>query len=327
MPGSPPMEKGTPFDLASLTKPLATTLSIMKLFDQGAVHLDQTLGDLLQVPVPPDKAAITLRHLLSHCSGFRDWVPFYLELVSEKPAKRKFFLRDRLLKIPLDYTPGTQSLYSDLGFMVLEWVIEKITGVSLPRFLKQRFLEPLSLEKALFFGNTDSKRKKMEFAATEDCPWRKRMLQGEVHDENAWALGGYSGHAGIFGTADGVYGVANLLREHFYGFRDDYLQPKTVRAFFQKQSLAPGSTWALGWDTPSLTGSSAGRCFSPDSVGHLGFTGTSLWMDLKNDVTVVFLTNRIHPTRKNTAIRAFRPRLHNVVMEQLGIDPLSVRNP
>ena len=319
-----PMEKDTPFDLASLTKPLCTTLSIMKLFDQGAVHPDQALGDLLQIPVPPDKATITLRCLLTHCAGFSDWAPLYLELSGHKQQERKSLLREGLLKMPLKYLPGRRTVYSDLGFMILEWVIEKNAGVSLPRFLNKHFFEPLSLEKSLFFGTTDPLKNKIEFAATEDCAWRKRILQGEVHDENAWAVGGYSGHAGIFGTADGVYRLANLLREHFYGLRDDYFQPKTVRTFFEKQHLVPGSTWALGWDTPSPVGSSAGSYFSPDSVGHLGFTGTSLWMDLYHDVTVVFLTNRIHPSRQNTAIKAFRPRLHTLVMEQLGLNPSAV---
>ena len=313
------MEKGTPFDLASLTKPLATALSIMKLFDQGAVHLDQTLGDLLQTSVPSDKRAITLRHLMSHCAGFPGWLPLYLELAKEPPQHRRPLLRETLLKMPLAYPTGKRTLYSDLGFMILEWIIEKTAGVPLPRFLRKHFFVPLSLEKNLFFGNIDPSQQKREFAATEDCPWRKRILRGEVHDENAWALGGYSGHAGLFGTAQGVYALADLLREHFHGMREDYLQRKTVKTFFEKQSLVPHSTWALGWDTPSPAGSSAGRYFSAGAVGHLGFTGTSLWMDLHRDVTVVFLTNRIHPSRENTVIRAFRPRLHNLVMEQLGL--------
>jgi len=317
-----PMHKDTPFDLASLTKPLVTTLSIMKLFDGGALHPDQTLDELLQISIPRDKRGITLRYLLSHSAGFRDWMPFYLELVNEKPQERKSLLRDRLLKMPLEYTPGKGAVYSDLGFMMLEWVIEKAVGGSLPQYFHEQFLTPLSLEKGLFLGKADMTRKRVEFAATEDCPWRKKILQGEVHDENASVLGGYSGHAGLFGTAQGVYGIAEFLKAHFHGLRNDYLQPKTVKTFFERQSLVPGSTWALGWDTPSATGSSAGRYFSPDAVGHLGFTGTSLWMDLHRDVLVAFLTNRIHPSRQNTHIRAFRTQLHNLVMEQLGLNKL-----
>ena len=314
------MKNDTPFDLASLTKPLATTLSIMKLFDEGAVHPDQSLGDLLRISLPTDKAHITLRFLLSHCAGFPDWMPFYRDLMREEPRKRKTLLREKLLQITLAYPPGKNVVYSDLGYMMLEWIIEKVSGVSLPRFVDAHFLMPLSLDKALFFDKIHQQRERSEFAATENCPWRKRIIQGEVHDENAWVLGGYSGHAGLFGTAAGVYGLAKLLNQHYQGLREDYFQPKTVRIFFERQSLVSGSTWALGWDTPSSTGSSAGRHFSSGSIGHLGFTGTSLWMDLYHDVIVVFLTNRIHPSRENTAIRAFRPRLHNLIMKQLALD-------
>jgi CubicO group peptidase (beta-lactamase class C family) len=140
-----------------------------------------------------------------------------------------------------------------------------------------------------------------------------------VHDENAYSLGGYSGHAGLFGTASEVYKLANLLRGHWRGERTDYLRPETVRAFFTRQDIVEGSSWALGWDTPSSANSSSGSYFSETSVGHLGFTGTSLWMDLEKDVIVVFLSNRIHPTRENKKIRAFRPVLHDRVMETFGL--------
>jgi CubicO group peptidase (beta-lactamase class C family) len=157
-----------------------------------------------------------------------------------------------------------------------------------------------------------------QYAATEDCPWRGRVLRGVVHDDNAYALGGYSGHAGLFGTVLDCYAVVNLLREHYRGLREDYLKASTVRAFFTRQDIVIGSTWALGWDTPSKTGSSAGRYFSQKSVGHLGFTGTSLWMDLEKDVIVILLTNRVHPARANEEIKAFRPQLHDAIMKALS---------
>jgi CubicO group peptidase (beta-lactamase class C family) len=164
-----------------------------------------------------------------------------------------------------------------------------------------------------------SKRfEKAQFAATEDCPWRKKILRGEVQDENAFAMGGYSGHAGLFGTAGDVYGIADMLRAHFRGERQDYFKPQTVRRFFTPQEIVDNSTWALGWDMPSLENSSSGNHFSRNSFGHLGFTGTSIWMDLDQDVIVVFLTNRVHPSRDNEKIKAFRPRLHDVIMEELG---------
>ena len=155
-----PMKKDTPFDLASLTKPLATTLSIMKLFDEGAVHLDQSLGDLLQISVPTDKAIITLRFLLNHCAGFPDWMPFYLDLVREEPRKRKTLLREKLLHITLAYPPGKSVVYSDLGYMMLEWIIEKVSGVSLEQFLDAILFKPLSLDKAIFFDPICQKRKR-----------------------------------------------------------------------------------------------------------------------------------------------------------------------
>ena len=146
----------------------------------------------------------------------------------------------------------------------------------------------------------------------------KKVIQGEVHDENAFSLGGYSGHAGLFGVAEEVYQIVNLLREHYLGKRDDYFRPSTIREFFTKQNIAKDCTWVLGWDTPSAKDSSSGKYFSPNSVGHLGFTGTSIWMDLDKDVFVILLTNRIHPTRENEKIRAFRPKLHDLIMEELA---------
>jgi serine-type D-Ala-D-Ala carboxypeptidase len=312
------MKHGTIFDLASLTKPLAASLALMKLVDTGKLDLDQPLTTILPENLPDDKRAITTRLILCHSAGFTDWKPFYLELVNHEPAKRKVILRARILKEPLSYAPGNKVLYSDLGFMILEWVIEERSGMTLPRYLERHFYRPLSLQKTFFIeGNHQDQYPTQAFAATEDCPWRNRVIQGEVGDENAHAIGGYSGHAGLFGTADEVYRVVNLLREHFLGKRQDYLKPETVRDFFTRQDKVKGSTWALGWDTPSPEGSSSGRFFSKNSVGHLGFTGTSVWMDLEKDVIVILLTNRIHPTRDNVKIRAFRPRIHDLIMQTL----------
>jgi CubicO group peptidase (beta-lactamase class C family) len=142
-------------------------------------------------------------------------------------------------------------------------------------------------------------------------------MRGVVHDENAYAVGGYSGHAGLFGRLEEVYALVNMLREHFQGKRSDFFRPGTVRAFFRRQETCGKSTRALGWDMPSAEGSSAGRYFSEHSVGHLGFTGTSIWMDLEKDVLVILLTNRIHPTRNNEKIKAFRPRIHDAIIREI----------
>jgi CubicO group peptidase (beta-lactamase class C family) len=313
-----PMLKDTIFDLASLTKPLATTLAVMRLVDKGDLHLDEPLVNLLPQDLPEDKKILTPRLILCHCSGLADWEPFYLELTRYRPEERKKVLRNRVIEKPLAYPPGEGCLYSDLGFMVLEWVIEVATHMPMHLFLSRYFYEPLALERTWIGGIILSNRfEEAQYAATEDCPWRNKVLRGQVHDENAFAVGGYSGHSGLFGTAGDIYTLADMLWAHFRGDRQDYFKPRTVRSFFTRQDIVKGSSWALGWDTPSPN-SSSGMHFSRNSFGHLGFTGTSIWMDLDQDVIVVFLTNRIHPSRSNEKIKAFRPRLHDVIMEELG---------
>ncbi|MBW2129950.1 MAG: serine hydrolase [Deltaproteobacteria bacterium] len=315
-----PMKRDTIFDLASLTKPLATALAMMSLVDRRQLDLDRPLGGILSFGGLGEKGSITPRQLLSHCSGLPAWRPFYLHLVHFLPDVRKRLLREQILGLPLEYPPGTRAVYSDPGFMLLEWVVEEAAGEALPTFLERHFYGPLGLRRT-FLGGFPQAPEGVgleDIAPTEECPWRRKILRGEVHDENAYALGGYSGHAGLFGTAEEVYVLLDMLRGHYLGVRKDFFEPETVRLFFERQETEKGNTWALGWDTPSTEHSSAGGLFSKKSVGHLGFTGTSVWMDLEKDVIVVFLTNRIHPSRKNEKIREFRPVIHNAVMEALG---------
>jgi CubicO group peptidase (beta-lactamase class C family) len=331
VPHPAPMNKEAIFDVASLTKPLATSLVMMKLVDESGVRLDQPLSELLPASSLRDKHQLTPRLLLSHSAGLVDWRPFYEKLIELPLQDRKPVLREWIIEEPFVYEPGEESLYSDLGFMLLEWVMEERAGESLPEFVQRHFCGPLGLRRTFFLGTSENGNPprppfiKMpsisteEFAATEDCPWRKKVLQGEVHDDNAWALGGYSGHAGLFSDAEGVYAVASMLREHYYGMRRDFFKPETVREFFKRQDIVSGSDWALGWDTRALEGSSAGKYFSRDSVGHTGFTGTSIWIDLEKDVIAIFLTNRVHPKRDNDKIKQFRPVIHDAIMEELGL--------
>lgn len=314
-----PMRKDTVFDLASLTKPLATTLGMMKLTDSGVIELDQPLHEVVKSASLRDKRDLTSRLLLSHSAGLADWKPFYMKLILFPPEFRKAILREQIIELPFACSPGTACLYSDLGYMLLEWILEEKTGEPLSSYIRRSFYDRLSLEKT-FLGseNASENIKPAQFAATEDCPWRRKIMLGEVHDENAYALGGYSGHAGLFGTAEEVLALANMLREHYRGDRDDFFSAATVREFFRKQTVVKDCSFALGWDTPSSENSSAGIHFSGNSVGHLGFTGTSLWMDLEKDVIVIFLTNRVHPTRDNDRIKTFRPLVHNAVMEALA---------
>ena len=318
VPEPTPMRKDTIFDLASFTKPLATAMALMRLIDRGKIGLDQPLSEQITPSSLKGKEALTPRLLLNHSAGLEDWKPFYMDLVKYDIIDRKKVLREWIVENSLAYSPGKDSIYSDLGFMILEWLVEAVAEMSLRRFLEKSFYDPLGLERLfLGTGSRQGRFRKELFAATEFCPWRDELIQGRVHDENAYALGGYSGHAGLFGDAESVFILMNMLREHFQGKRKDYFDPDTVRAFFTKQDIVDGSTWALGWDTPSPGVSSAGKYFSVNSVGHLGFTGTSMWMDLEQDIMVIFLTNRIHTTRDNLKIKAFRPRLHDVIMEEL----------
>jgi CubicO group peptidase (beta-lactamase class C family) len=320
LPHPQPMFVDTIFDLASLTKPLATTLAAMKLVNQGRVQLDQPVEEIVSAPLK-EKGALTLRLLLNHAGGFSEWKPFYRDLTAYEPVHRKAKLREWLVREPLLYPPGSMSLYSDLGFMFVEWVVEEASGMSMHRYLAVEIFDPMGLKRIFLAqeGSTFSFPRE-QFAATENCPWRRQVLQGEVHDENAYALAGYSGHAGLFGTAAEVHAVVNMLREHHTGTREDLFRPEVVKDFFRRQQIWQESTWALGWDTPSPENSSSGRYFSRRSVGHLGFTGTSVWLDLDRNVAVILLTNRIHPSRDNVRIRAFRPQLHDAVMEELGFD-------
>lgn len=333
-PHAAPMGRDTIFDVASLTKVFATTPAVMKLVDEGRLGLDQDLSGVIPPEELGEKGHLTPRLLLTHSSGLPAHRPFYRDLVGYRPGERKKIVREWIVREPYAYEPGHGTLYSDLGFMLLEWVIEARTGTSLKGFAEKTFYRPLGLKNTFFRGedpfdegkggNTQGgaenrgEGRGMQFAATEHCPWRKRVLLGEVDDENAYALGGYSGHAGLFSTAEELWTLADMFRGHFLETRSDFFMPATVKEFFRRQELVTGSDWALGWDTRALEGSSAGRFFSRQSVGHTGFTGTSIWMDLVKDVTAIFLANRVHPSRDNTEeFKAFRPRIHDAIMEDV----------
>ena len=313
------ISRDTIFDLASLTKPLATTMAVMKLFDNSDILLDQPIGNILHEDVPKDKIGLTPRLLLCHCSGLANWEPFYSKIIQYPLNNRKKMVRRIIMDLPLVSMPGESALYSDLGFIILEWIIEELTGIPLHLFLDRHFYGPLSLKRT-FLCDIENHCifDQDQFASTEDCMWRGKILQGLVHDENAYSLGGYSGHAGLFGTAEDIYVILNMLRNHFYNKSNAFLRPETVTEFFTRQEIAEDSTWALGWDTPSEENSSAGKYFSRNSIGHLGFTGTSIWMDLEKDVIVILLTNRVHPTRTNEKIKLFRPVIHDRIMEYIG---------
>jgi CubicO group peptidase (beta-lactamase class C family) len=310
-----PMTTATLFDLASLTKPLATTLAVMLLCQRGRLGLDQRLRTVLGAVSHSDKSDITIAQLLSHTSGLPAYRPYFHQLATLPPSERRPRLRQLLVREPLLHPPGERVVYSDLDFMFLEWVVETLARRRLDGFLAQEVYRPLKVA-PLFFIGRQRPVPEGAYAATEQCPWRGRLLEAEVHDENAHVLGGVAGHAGLFGTAAAVQELLAELLAAYHGQPSARLfQSVVVRRFWQP---LPGGGKALGFDLPAPEYPSCGRFFPADSIGHLGFTGTSFWVHLERRATVVLLTNRVHPTRDNIAIRQFRPAIHDAVMEAIS---------
>ncbi len=308
----------TVFDLASLTKPLATTPALMLLVQQSRLTLDEPIGSHCRWLKGSDKEEMSVRALLSHSTGLPAYRPFYRDLQQVAAASRKEALRAALRDVPLEGIFG-QTVYSDLGFMLLGLLVEEVTRTQFDRYVHQAIFSPLGvggdIEPRLFFNDTFVPATPVteNVAATEVCPWRNRLLEGVVHDENAFAMGGVAGHAGLFGDALGVFYLAREMAAAYAGSSPNgLLHPGTVRAFLRRNT---SGSRPLGFDAPSEADASCGRYFSANTVGHLGFTGTSLWIDLDSAVIVILLTNRVHPSRLNERIRSFRPRLHDAVME------------
>lgn len=313
------LHRGAFFDLASLTKPLATALSVLHLCSLGTIALDDRLDDLLEEDIRPPLREITLRHLLCHSSGLPAYQLYFKNLGRLPPEERKNTLKNKILAEPLSYETGRASLYSDLGFLLLGFIVEKNGKMPLDRYSREYVFKPLALDDAIFFQRPSSGQKMKNCVPTEYCAWRKRTICGEVHDENAYCLDGVAGHAGLFGNTVGLLSMFDSLLDAWRQ-RTDFgtLNGEKIRQFLQRQDV-PESTWALGFDTPSDKNSSSGQYLSPTSVGHLGFTGTSFWIDPERELVVVLLTNRVHPDRRNTKIRRFRPLLHDLIVEELDL--------
>lgn len=306
------IEATTLFDLASLTKPLCTTLSTLHLIDQGKLGLDTFLGETY----PADKQKIRVENLLQHASGLPSYQPYYRSLFPRQSTLQTKQIFESIIRESLTYQTGTACVYSDLGFILLGNMVEKRAELSLDELFRVSITRPLGLESELLFFpiGKDNPVKTKVIAATEDCPWRQKILQGEVHDEHGWLMGGVAGHAGLFGTSRAVVRLCECLLDIWKG---RFTHPAfTAKLLHQAlESKHPQGGWCLGFDTPTPGTSSSGRYFSQNSVGHLGFSGTSFWIDPEKEVVVVLLTNRVHPTRDNVKIRTFRPWFHDLVME------------
>lgn len=315
----------TRYDLASLTKVIATTAIAMRALERGALDIVAPVAAYLPGGAPAWTRDVAVHHLLSHGSGLAGWEPLHQMLVEHGVplggAEARRFVIDRILSSgPLD-PPGQASRYSDLGFLLLGVVLENALGADLRTLFHREVREPFGLGRLDFrpLGRVSPSELYPEsapdplIAPTEDCPWRGRVMVGEVHDENAWALGGIAPHAGLFGTAAEVARFGSEVLSAWRG-RSNALGQTVVRRFARRATRPLGTTWALGWDTPSPGESSAGPTISRRAIGALGFTGTSLWIDPARGAVVVLLTNRVHPSRANEAIRGFRPRIHEAAL-------------
>jgi len=316
LPTPEPMTRATLFDLASLTKPIATTTMMLLLIQRGLLALDQPVAKWLPDFVGDGKERVTLFHLLNHSSGLPAWKPFYKAIAPDDAGRVTPRLREQIMAEPLVYPMGSQSTYSDLGFILLGLIMERAAGRPLDRLCREELFAPLGMEATGFRPLDRPELATRSIAATEQCAWRGRLLRGEVHDENCFALGGVSGHAGLFAPADDLARfIAALLAADQGRASGPFagVPPGLLDQFLSRRST-PGSSWGLGWDTPSEP-SSSGRHFSPRSCGHLGYTGTSLWIDRDRGRSVLLLTNRVHPTSRNVMIAAFRPLIHDLVAE------------
>jgi len=330
LPEKLPMDLATIFDVASLTKPLATTVAVMLLVQEKKIRLDDQVTRVIPMYGVLGKSLTTFRHLLAHSAGLPAWKPYFEEIIKSEKSGRINFVASRAAKShvfelihrdrPLS-APGSQTLYSDLGFMILGEAVEILTGNMLDRFCQERIFKPLGLRSTGFVDLTQLRTRRLQpvtemIAPTENCPWRKKVICGEVHDDNAYAMGGVAGHAGLFSSARDIHALLVRLDQCLHG-KDSYLLQPLVEEFLTRDKTANPTTFALGWDTPTPGQSASGSLFSPRSVGHLGFTGCSIWWDLEKNCHVVLLTNRVHPTRKNEKIKEFRPQIHDHIMKAL----------
>ena len=299
-PNSRPAQLDTVFDLASLTKVLSTTAIVMQDVERGAIALDEPVSHYIPAWTGADRARVTIRDLLAHCGG----LPAHLHLYRTMSGREA--IEHAICATPLAYEPRTRSVYSDLGFMLLGFLL----GDRVP--LPERFAAvraQMGIVEDLQFHPPALWRTRI--TPTEE-PFRRRVLIGEVSDENAAAVGGAAGHAGLFGTAAAVGQHARHLLQVLAG-SVGAVQRRTLEEFIAKREDIPDSSRALGWDT-MLPTSSCGTHMSARSFGHTGFTGTSLWIDPDRGIYIVLLTNRVHPSHATDAIRHVRPAVHDAVM-------------
>jgi len=304
----------TVYDLASLTKVIATTPLAMLLHDRELLDLDSTVSRYVPEFSGEEKDRVTVRDLLAHCGGLLWWTELYKQFEGQPPAKAKRGYIQAICDLPLDYPPRAKTVYSDLGFLLLGEVLERISGTALDVLAATELFAPLGMDETFYRPPAELLPR---IAPTEYDDWRQRLVHGDVHDENAYGLAGVAPHAGLFSTARSLIPFAKLILNEGVHDGQRLISAEAVRLFAARANLVPGSSRALGWDTP-CEGSSAGRLLSPSAFGHTGFTGTSLWIDPELDCFALLLTNRVHPTRENSLIGELRPALHDAVVRSFA---------
>lgn len=312
-PGEAEVEADTPYDLASLTKPFVAAAAL-RLSQQGVVDLHEPVATFLPELAEAPAGEATLALLLSHRAGLAAWAPLYAQ-TSGPPgaeARRSAMLLTAARTCGDPPSTAARSEYSDLGYLIAGEALVRAAGAGLHMLVHREVTAPLGIDQQVFYAGARDAAARAELALsaapTEACPLRQHVVRGEVHDENAYAFGGIAGHAGLFGSASAVLGFGLAMLSAREG-RSRWLDQALVQ-----WALRPrGEGYVVGWDTRSAEGSSAGSAFSRQSFGHLGFTGTSIWCDPPRRLCAVLLSNRVHPTRDNLAIRGFRPRFHDRV--------------
>jgi CubicO group peptidase (beta-lactamase class C family) len=304
---APRPDTRTVWDIASLTKVVGTTSALLQLVADGRVALDAPVQRYLPEWTGPDKARVTVRHLLTHSSGLPAWRPLHKEATSPESALAL------VVATALDTLPGVRFVYSDLNFILLGRLVARVTGQPLDAYLAEHVFGPLGMVDTRYRPPASELGR---IAPTEFDPWRQRKVRGEVHDENAYVLGGVSGHAGLFSTAADL---SRLARAYLNGGALDgrrVFDARTLVTFTRVQDTTL-SRRALGWEAPT-GGNSAGHYLTREAFGHTGFTGTSMWMDPERGVYVILLTNRVNPTRTNTRVFRVRTALADSVLQALG---------
>ena len=323
MPNVAPMRENMVFDIGDLTKPLVTSILAMKLVERGLLLLDSKVSRIIQTFGTYGKDRMTVRHLLNHTSGCPVTLPYYRQLLKTNPTIQSALhdISDAIYREihngRLDNLPGKTQKYSDIGYIFLGYIMKLITGASFDKLVQREISSALGLQSTGFIDLQKLKREGMEVVSdiivpTAECQWRKRLICGEVFEENAWAMGGVAGHNGIFSTAHEIHEIACELIRCWHG-EGNLVNKEVLRTFWTKDDLLAENRWVLGWETANQ------ECFSAQAVGHNSFTGCSLWIEPEKEVDIVLLTNRIHPfaNADDSILEELRGKLYKLVLEKL----------